>query len=109
VHFAWADEAIATTLVPETRTSLSWALKRAYSIGNNDMRVMLKHSPGAAMLLREIAKIAGVLLLSPFLLAILAPIPNRRVEPLRKLFRNAGKLTALFGLRYNQYAVIHGE
>jgi glycosyltransferase involved in cell wall biosynthesis len=108
-RFAWADKAVAITSVPQTRASLSWALKRAYSIGNNDMRMMLKHEPGAAILLREVAKIAGVLLLSPFLLLILGAIPNRRAEPLRKLFRNAGKLMALFGVRYSQYAVIHGE
>ena len=108
-RFAWADEAIATTLVPATRTNLFWALKRAYSIGNNDMRVLLKHNPSIGMLLGEGIKITAALLLSPFLLVILGLMPNRRIEPLRKLFRNAGKLMALFGIRYNQYAVIHGE
>ncbi len=108
-RFAWADGAIATSQVPDTRTSLIWALKRAYSIGNNDMRVILKYSPGTITVLRETAKIVAALLLLPLLLLILCVLPNRRVEPLRKIFRNAGKLMALFGVRYNQYAVIHGE
>ena len=57
----------------------------------------------------EILKIAGSLLLSPPAAAILAVSPNRRVLPLQKLFRAAGKLSAMFGARYNEYAVVHGE
>jgi hypothetical protein len=52
-------------------------------------------------------KIAGALLLSLPLAVILAGSPNRRT--LTKLFRAAGKLTAMAGWRYNEYAVVHGE
>jgi hypothetical protein len=61
------------------------------------------------MLLAEAAKILGILLLSAPLALILAASPNRRAIPLEKLCRAAGKLGALFGARYNEYAVIHGE
>lgn len=107
--FAWCDEAIAHGEVPETRASLSWLLKRAYSVGNSDMRVMIKHEPGAQTIIREAAKIGAALLLSPLAAVILAFSPNRRVVPLQKLCRAAGKLTAMFGARYNEYAVVHGE
>jgi len=73
------------------------------------MRVLLKHRPGPARLAAEILKIAGSLLLSPLAAAILAVSPNRRAIPLQKLFRAAGKLSAMFGARYNEYAVVHGE
>ena len=108
-RFAWSDEARAHGDVPDTRASLGWLLRRAYSVGNSDMRVLLKHRPGPARLAAEILKIAGSLLLSPLAAAILAVSPNRRAIPLQKLFRAAGKLSAMFGARYNEYAVVHGE
>jgi glycosyltransferase involved in cell wall biosynthesis len=108
-RFAWCDEAVAHTFVPATRTSLSWALSRAYSIGNSDMRVFLKYGPSASARAGELAKIAGALLLSPLLFVILAFDANRRADALRRLFRAAGKVTALFGRQYNEYSVIHGE
>ncbi|MDE2498675.1 MAG: glycosyltransferase [Alphaproteobacteria bacterium] len=108
-RFAWADEAAAHTIVPASRTSLKWTLERAYSIGNTDMRIFLKHRPKPAARAREFGKIALALLLSPILLVILAAVPNRAVDALRRLFRNAGKITALFGRHYNEYAVTHGE
>ena len=108
-RFAWSDEARAHGDVPDTRASLSWLLRRAYSVGNSDMRVLLKHQPGPARLAAEILKILASLLLSPLAAAILAVSPNRRAIPLQKLFRAAGKLSAMFGARYNEYAVVHGE
>ena len=108
-RFAWADEARAHGDVPQTRATLSWALARAYSTGNSDMRALLKHRPGLSTRLTESAKILGALLLSLPLAAILAPSPNRRRTPLLRLCRAAGKLAAMAGLRYNEYAVVHGE
>jgi hypothetical protein len=57
----------------------------------------------------ELMKILASLLLSPLAAVILAASPNRRAIPLQKLFRAAGKLSAMAGRRYNEYAVIHGE
>jgi len=108
-RFAWVDEARAHGEVPPGRARLSWVLARAYSTGNSDMRVLLKHRAGAALVIAELCKILAVLLLSPLAAVIFAASPNRRLAPLRKLCRAAGKLTAMFGARYNEYAVIHGE
>ena len=108
-RFAWSDEARAHGDVPDTRANLGWRLRRAYSVGNSDMRVLLKHRPGLLPLGAEILKILASLLLSPLAAAILAASPNRRAIPLQKLFRAAGKLSAMFGARYNEYAVVHGE
>lgn len=106
--FAWADAAKVQATVPVTRASLGWALKRAYRVGNSDMRVFLKYRPAWPARTRELAKIAGAILLFPVLFVILGAIPNRRGEPLRKLARAAGKTAALFGRYYNEYAVVHG-
>ena len=73
------------------------------------MRVLLKHRPGLPKLAVELAKILASLLLSPIAAAILALSPNRKARALQKLFRAAGKLSAMCGRRYNEYAVVHGE
>jgi succinoglycan biosynthesis protein ExoM len=108
-RFAWAAEALATTEVPASRMGLKWTLTRAFSVGNSDMRIFLKHEAGARAYAREIAKIAGALLLSPALFLILVASPNRRARALRTFFRAMGKMAALFGSTYHEYAVIHGE
>lgn len=108
-RFAWAAEALATTEVPASRMGLRWTLTRAFSVGNSDMRIFLKHEAGFAARIRECAKIAGALLLSPALFLILVASPNRRARTLRVFFRAIGKLAALFGSTYHEYAVIHGE
>ena len=66
---AWGD-------VAGIRHDLGWVLKRAYSNGNSDMRVLLKHRPGIALIAREGAKILGALLLSLPLAFILAAEPE---------------------------------
>jgi glycosyltransferase involved in cell wall biosynthesis len=108
-RFAWSDEARAHGDVPDTRAGSGWLLARAYSIGNSDMRVILKHRPGLARLAMELAKILAALLLSPPAAVILAASPNRKARALQTMFRAAGKLSAMFGRRYNEYAVVHGE
>lgn len=108
-HFAWADDALAYTQVPERRQSLDWVLKRAYGIGNAEMRIFLKYRPCLKARLAEGAKIASALLLTPVLALILALVPNRAADALRRFCRNAGKLSAVFGVRYNAYAVTHGD
>ena len=108
-RFAWCDEAIAHGEVPVSRTSLRWALTRAYSIGNSDMRVFLKYGPTLSARIRELAKTAGALVLSPLLAALHVFDGTRRADDLRRLARAAGKTAALLGFHYNEYSVIHGE
>ena len=108
-RFAWSDEARALGDVPLARNALGWTLRRAYSNGNSDMRVILKHHPGLISMTREGLKITATLLLSLPLALILAFSPNHRRQPLTRLCRAAGKLTAMAGQRYKEYAVVHGE
>jgi succinoglycan biosynthesis protein ExoM len=108
-RFAWADEARAFGEVAQIRQDLGWVLRRAYSNGNSDMRVLIKHGSGFSQMAREAAKIAGALLLSLPMVLILAFSPNHRRAPLVKFCRAAGKLTAMAGARYDEYAVVPGE
>jgi succinoglycan biosynthesis protein ExoM len=107
-RFAWAKEAVVHAWVPTSRANLGWALKRAYRVGNSDMRVFLKHAHSRVDSVRESAKIIGALLLFPFLFVILGLASNRAVDALRRLFRAAGKIAAIGGRTYNEYAVTHG-
>lgn len=108
-RFAWSDEARTYGDIPETRDNLGWLLRRAYSVGNSDMRVLLKHGLGAGGMVAELGKIGASFLLSPLAALALAASPRKRAVPLQKFFRAAGKLGALMGRSYNEYAVVHGE
>jgi len=108
-RLGWADEARAMGEVASERYALGWRMKRAYSNGNSDMRVLLKHRHGFAPLILESLKIAGALLLSLPLAIILGLSPNHRHAPLVTFSRAAGKLTAMLGMRCNEYASVHGE
>lgn len=108
-RFAWSDEARVFGDIPETKDNLAWLLRRAYSVGNSDMRVLLKHGLGAGGMIVELGKIGASFLLSPLAALALAAHPRKRAIPLQKLFRAAGKLGALMGRSYNEYAVVHGE
>lgn len=107
-RFARAEEAVCYEAVPASRASLRWVLKRAYRVGNSDMRVFLKHRPSAAARLVEIAKAFGAVVLYPFFQLLCALPPKRRALPLCKLARAAGKIAALLGIHYREYAHVHG-
>lgn len=106
-RFAWSDEAVAYAAVPERRASLRWVLRRAYGIGNAEMRIFLKYQHEANARLAEYIKIASALALSPFLALAFAAVPHRAADALRRFSRNAGKLAALMGVTYDAYA--HGD
>ncbi len=90
-RFAWADEARAFGEVAEIRQDLGWVLRRAYSNGNSDMRVLIKHGPGFSLIVREGAKIAGALLLSLPMALTLAFSPNHRRAPLHQILPGGGE------------------
>ena len=108
-RFAWADEAIAYAWVPASRATFSWVLQRAYRTGNSDMRVFLKHPKSDREYARELLKIAAAAIVYPAVALLQAPITPRSANALCKLCRAAGKLTAVFGHAYNEYAIVHGD
>lgn len=109
LRFTRTADAVAHEFVPASRVRLDWSLKRAYRTGNTDMRIALKHGRGLGVLLSELSKIAGAFLAFPFLSIVYSLNPVRRLDGVRKLYRAAGKIGALFGHRYQEYAVTHGR
>jgi succinoglycan biosynthesis protein ExoM len=109
IRFAWADTAIVHAHVPLSRCNRAWALKRAYRIGNSDMRVLMKHERGLVARLSEGAKIGAALMLAPVMAVLFVPLPRLLMLSACKLARALGKLAALCGIRYDEYAVVHGQ
>lgn len=107
--FAWADEALAYTLVPEQRQSFSWVLNRAFGIGNTEMRIFLKYRPSRLLRAKEYSKVAAALVMTSLGGIVLAFRPRRAADAWRRFFRNMGKLSALMGYVSQPYAVTHGK
>lgn len=108
-RFAWADAAVVHAEMPASRSNPGWAIKRAFRVGNSDMRVFIKHNRALREMLMESAKIVAALTLSPPLALLSAPIAELRMLPVCKFARAAGKAAAALGVRYDEYAVIHGQ
>ncbi len=108
-RLAWADDAVVQGEIPRVPARLSKMMARAYRIGNSDMRRRLQHRTGPVLIVAELCKIAVILLLSPLAAVILAASPSRRLGPLRRMCRAAGKLTAMFGVRTDEHAALHGQ
>jgi len=107
-RFTWAEGAVVYEQVPAARVTLSWALLRAYRTGNSDMRIVLKNMDRPSDLIYEIGKIIGALLSVPILIIMNCATPSRRLHGVRKFCRAAGKVGALIGHRYYEYAD-HGQ
>lgn len=103
-RFAQAGAAIVHEFVPAARLCLSWSLMRAYRTGNSDLRMALKYARGIGGIAREIAKILAALVAVPVLALVFSLTPSRRLDGIQKLFRVAGKIGALLGHRYHEYA-----
>lgn len=108
-RFARAAEARIHETYPASRLTLRWALQRAYRIGGADLRIIRKHHPGLRPLLVELVKIVGVFAIAPILLLLNLGRSGRQVDALCKIARAGGKIAALFGSQYREYATIHGH
>lgn len=103
-RFARAREAIVHEFVPAERLRLKWSLMRAYRTGNSDLRMALKYERSAVSIVRELSKILAALVSVPVLALVFSLTPSHRLDGIQKLFRAAGKIGALFGHRYYEYA-----
>ena len=100
--FAWAPAARAREHVPAQRANLTWLLRRSYRVGNSDMRITRLHG-GTGAVLGSLGKALVLLGSAPIALPVLL-LPSRRLWLMRKWSRSAGKLAALMGHRYQEYA-----
>jgi succinoglycan biosynthesis protein ExoM len=108
-RFAWAEEAIVSECIPETRVTEQWVLQRAFRIGNSDMRVLMRHAKSRADILAELLKAFAVFAWAPAGWALSMTNRGRRVRMKMMVWRAAGKVATLAGVAYREYAVTHGN
>lgn len=102
LSFGWAPAAIVKEHVPASRSRSRWVLRRAFRIGNNDIRITRLHG-STAHLLGSVSKAVVVLGAAPLCLPLLL-FPKRRIWIMAKWARAAGKIAALTGVRSSDYA-----
>jgi succinoglycan biosynthesis protein ExoM len=100
----WADEAIVEELVPRSRATAGWILRRAYRVGNRTTACERALLPGRLWIFPRVAKALGriaegLVLLLPTALAGRAPA----LGSLRKVAYGFGCLTGLAGVSYAEY------
>lgn len=104
----WCDEAIVTEPVEPSRLSLKWLLQRGLSGGQEFARKSLSglYGPMTTVGRLRLFGQAGAQLVVAALVALLVlPLGRHRAAAwLVKVAANYGKLTAMVGARYNEYA-----
>jgi glycosyltransferase involved in cell wall biosynthesis len=108
-RFAWSEAAVVWEQMPASRLTEDWVLKRAFRIGNSDMRVLLRHHSSWTEVGMEILKAFAVLAGAPALLLRAWRDETRWIRARMMIWRAAGKLWAFAGLNYREYLVTHGS
>ncbi len=103
-RFEWVSDAHVIETVPPSRASLKWFLKRRYRYGIDDIRIDRIHGTSASRL-ALMTQALGFLALSPFYVPLL--FTGRRYVWLGRFARAWGRLCALFGAKFDEYAVRH--
>lgn len=104
VPIVWCDTAIVHESIPEERTNIGWLARRAFRSGQGHTRLLLKqHGYFYASLwllyrlIHCMATIAAALVALPMRMDI-------RAKFFLKVCRNLGRLSAVTGLNYKEYA-----
>lgn len=104
----WCDEAMVEEPIEPKRLSLRWLLQRALSGGQHFARLSLQGRHHSVNLFARgllLARWTGQLLLALLLAAAFLPAGRHRSAAwLVKAAANLGKLTAIWGWRYGEYA-----
>lgn len=107
-RLVWCAEAVVREHVPVARAQLRWMLRRAYRGGQSFIRAEIARLHGSTRWSR--AALLGIKALAQFpvaLLLALLHLPLSRARAARWLWTawaQLGKLTALAGLHYREYA-----
>jgi glycosyltransferase involved in cell wall biosynthesis len=105
-RFAWALKAVVHETVPPDRATARWVAKRAFRLGNSSMRIWFRHRSRGFNTL-TLGKSALILALAPLASpALLHPVWRAKLT--MRWCRAAGKITALLGGAYREYAERHG-
>ena len=108
-RMVWCDQAVVWDVVPASRSTRQWVLRRAFRSGNGHSRVALDGVKTAVGRLRVRARLTahGAVRLAGgsarWLAGVLTASLSRRVRGLRTAARGAGMLSGAYGYVYSEY------
>jgi succinoglycan biosynthesis protein ExoM len=105
----WCDEAVVIDVVPASRVTRGWVLRRSYRVGNASSRVLLDGTaPGQRLLLRLglVGRGAARVALGSlrYLAGLMTGRVRHRARGLRTAARGAGMLSGSLGSVYSEYS-----
>ena len=109
-RIVWCDDAVVTEVIPASRLTRDWVLRRAYRSGNSDSRTTVELARGGRRRLLARLRMVGRGLLRlvgggvRWLLGVLTGSLRRRVRGRRTIMRGAGMIAGAWGSVYHEYA-----
>jgi succinoglycan biosynthesis protein ExoM len=109
-RIVWSDGAVTRELVPPTRATLRWVLRRALRVGASTTRVRRLHAPGMAGVLQLLVH-GSYCLIKGCALLLAAPLRGRAAtaRALALACFGVGRLGGLLGLQVDEYRRTHGR
>jgi glycosyltransferase involved in cell wall biosynthesis len=104
----WADDAHVRDIVPPSRTTLRWLLQRSYRIGVTRSMLLRFDRVGLPRLAKRIGA-GGRLMTIAAVSAARGPDRTTRIRALCWGATGLGLMAGVFGARYEEYQVIHGD
>jgi succinoglycan biosynthesis protein ExoM len=109
-RFVWCDLAWVTEVIPQSRLTVRWLLRRSYRIGTTrSLALVYLDRPSTPRRIRR--ALGGVARIGSGIVLLVRGVPEGRVGVIRGLRRvalGAGLITGVFGLRYQEYRTTHG-
>lgn len=108
--FVWADDAVVTEIVPESRARASWILKRAFRTGNSRSITTFLEPTALRQRLKWMCSGCGKVAVG--LVRSVAALPRGRAAAMQGLWQacyGAGQAWGAAGLRFEEYQRHHGS
>lgn len=107
--FAWSDQAVVNELVPTSRSTAQWALKRNFRRGSNTAWRALRR-PGKLKSITRIVflGLAGIISY-PFFWVLNFNRPTKRLDAKLRLWRALGYFSGFAQVRVQDYNEVHGR
>lgn len=109
----WCDEAVVTDVVPASRLTRDWVLRRAFRSGNSWVRVSLELAPGGAP--RLVARLRGIGIggvrvlggTARSVVGLATRSTGQRARGLRTIARGGGMIASALGYTYREIGRAH--
>jgi succinoglycan biosynthesis protein ExoM len=107
--FVWANDAIVREWIPQSRTNIKWVLQRGYFGWSVHSWCECELYPSIPVIVIRIIKGLALIVKGLFLmLPALFVGQHALIQALLNIYRGAGTLAGIIGIRYQAYKVTHG-